>query len=209
MDFSDVYRVFQDVLDVSVFHPVAKTGAHTQVIELARNFHIAHAAQKVGVNHLHQRSGVRVGDILLIFNSIAKRGIGQRFTAVSFFGHAAGDLLGKVYAVIFVHCLDDGFGDDGHFIVPDVFADRNHVDAQLLAQHGFVDNAVLAVAGKPRKLPDQDGIKGLRVFLGSGNHPHKFRALGAVSARATLLFDKDILFRQDKIAVFGVATNLA
>ena len=207
-NLSSIDGVLQDVGDAAALHPVAKAGAHLQGVELLCDLPIAHPGQKVGEDHLHQRRRDRVGQIPLILDAVAEGGVGQRLAAPRLLRHAAGHLLGEIDAVKLIHRLDDGLGDDRHLVVAQIFADRDDVDAQLLAQHRLVDDAVLPAAGKAGIFPDQDGVEGLGALFCCSNHPQKFGPLAALPPGTPLLLDKDPLLRQQKAVVFGVAANL-
>ncbi|MDE2682751.1 MAG: hypothetical protein OXI54_01190 [Chloroflexota bacterium] len=69
------------------------------------------------------------------------------------FAHPSINLFGKIFAVKFVHGLDDGFHELAGGGVVGVLGDGDDADA-LAPEHGLEGYGVLPLAGEPRKLPD-------------------------------------------------------
>lgn len=140
---------------------------------------------------------------MFFLHPIAERGWGDRFPAAHLFQHAALDLFCQIDAVIFVHRFDHRFQQQGELVVAQLFGHGNDVDAQLLAQHGFVDNAIPAAARKTAEFPEDDAIEGLRFLLGNSDHPHKGGALFGFLSADSLLFPENICFWQEKIVLLA------
>ncbi len=90
--------------------------------------------------------------------------------------HSPQDLLGQILAVELVHALDDALKQPAGGRVLGLLGDGHHADA-LASEHGLEGDGVLALAGEPRKFPDEDFLEG---GLGLGGLIQHLAKLGAV-----------------------------
>ena len=88
--------------------------------------------------------------------------------------HAPDYLFGQVGGVVFGVALQHAFQNDTLGPVGNDLGGGHHLDP-VLFQSGLVAGAVVAVAGKPVQLPDDDHIK--QAFAAVLNHVLKFRAV--------------------------------
>ena len=72
--------------------------------------------------------------------------------------HTPDDVLGKIFAVEFVHALDDRFHELAGGGVVGVLGD-GYDPYPLSPEHGLEGDGVLPLPGEPRKLPDEDDLK--------------------------------------------------
>ena len=205
--FADVDRVAQDIFDAAVVDRIAEARAHAERGQVVRNLEQAAAADEVREYFLHDRRGVRVGDVAAVLHAVADRRVGVGTALSRALGHAAPHFFGEIDRVVFVHGLDHGFDDDGHFVVADRLGDRHDLDAQIAAQHGFVQDAVLARAGEAGKLPEQDHVERLGLYLGRADHAVEFRALVGRAAADTLV-NEDVFIRHEDVMRAGVLADL-
>ena len=141
---ADIHRIAQDVFDAAVVERVAEARADAQRGQVVRDLEQAAPADKVLINFAHNRRGVRVGDVCAVLHAVADRRVGIRSALLGALRHAAPHFLGQIDGIIFVHGFDHGFDDDGHFIITDRLGDGHDLNAQIAAQHGFIQDAVLA-----------------------------------------------------------------
>ena len=103
--------------------------------------------------------------------------------------HPPRDLLGKIFAVKFVHALDDGLKKSAGCGVIGLLGDGHDPDASA-PQHGLEGDGVLALSGEPRKLPDENLLERSLGLAGLVEHPLELRpvcnapALGLVHVLA-------------------------
>ena len=83
--------------------------------------------------------------------------------------HPPRNLLGKIFAVEFVHALDDGLQQPAGSGVLGLLGDGDHADAPP-AQHGLEGDGVLALAGEPGEFPDEDFLEGGLGLAGRVQH---------------------------------------
>ena len=95
--------------------------------------------------------------------------------------HTPRDLLGEIFAVEFVHALDDGLHQLTRRCVVGVLGDGDHPDA-LAPEHGLEGDGVLALAGEPGELPDEDFPEGGLGLGGLVDHLAELRAVGDAPA---------------------------
>ena len=91
---------------------------------------------------------------------IAERGNRYNAAPGKFFIHAAANLLCQIDGVVFIHGFEQRFNQDGSGVIRQLFCDGDDVDAAVLSEHGFIEDAVLPAAGKTGKFPDKDQVKG-------------------------------------------------
>ena len=89
-------------------------------------------------------------------------------------GHSPGDLFCQIGGVILRIALQQTFQKDSLGTIRDDLGGRHHLHP-VLFQRGLVTGAIVAVAGKPVQLPDNDHIK--QAFAAVLDHVLKFRAV--------------------------------
>ena len=90
--------------------------------------------------------------------------------------HPPRDLLGQIFAVEFVHALDDGLHELAGGGVVGVLGDGDDPDA-LAPEHGLEGDGVLPLAGEAAEFPDQNLLEG---GIGLGGFVDHLAELGAV-----------------------------
>ena len=95
--------------------------------------------------------------------------------------HSAGDLLGKIFAVEFVHALDDALKEFARGGVVGLLGDGYYPDA-LAPEHGLEGYRVLALAGEPGELPDQNLPERSTGLAGRVDHLAELGAVGDATA---------------------------
>ena len=83
--------------------------------------------------------------------------------------HPPRNLLGKIFAVEFVHAFDDGLQQPAGSGVLGLLGDGDHADAPP-AEHGLEGDGVLALSGKAAELPDEDFLEGGLGLAGRVQH---------------------------------------
>ena len=84
----------------------------------------------------------------MILDAVAIRRIALYLAAAVLFLHAALDLLGEVDAVVFVHRLDERFGNEAHAALGHRLGNGDDINAELLAKDRLIHDRIIAVAGK-------------------------------------------------------------
>ncbi len=176
-DFTNIDWISQDIFNGPAFPAAAALCFDSHGVQLCGNGTAAHAADVAVKNHFYKWSGFRISIVFFILNQITKSRCCDRLPTDNFFAHATPDFLSQVDAVIFVHGLYHGFHKNGHFAVPNRLCDRYDFNSALLAQHGFINNAVLPVPREAGKFPDNNYVKRPWLPFSSANHPHKLRTL--------------------------------
>ena len=97
------------------------------------------------------------------------------------FAHPSINLFGKIFAVKFVHGLDDGFHELAGGGVVGVLGDGDDADA-LPAEHGLEGDGVLPLAGEPVEFPDQDFLEWGVGLVGLVQHLPELGAVGDSAA---------------------------
>ena len=97
------------------------------------------------------------------------------------FAHTPVDLFGKIFAVKFVHGLDDGFHQLTGGGVVGVLGDGDDANA-LPAEHGLEGDGVFPLAGESRKLPDENLAERRFRLVGLVQHPAELGPVGDAAA---------------------------
>ena len=95
--------------------------------------------------------------------------------------HPSRDLLGKIFAVEFVHALDDGLHELTGGGVVGVLGDGDDPDAPA-PEHGLEGDGVLALAGEPGEFPDENLLEGSLGLVGLVQHLLELGPVGDSSA---------------------------
>ncbi len=95
--------------------------------------------------------------------------------------HSPQDLLGQILAVELVHALDDALKQPAGGRVLGLLGDGYYADA-LAPQHGLEGDGVLALAGEPGELPDQNLPEGSVGPSGLVDHLAELGAVGDAPA---------------------------
>ena len=91
------------------------------------------------------------------------------------------NLLGKIFAVEFVHALDDALKKLAGGGVVGLLGDGDHPDA-LAPEHGLEGDGVLPLAGEPGELPDQNLPERSIGLAGRVDHLAELGAVGDAAA---------------------------
>ncbi len=158
--FSDIAAVAQKVLHAVVGHLLAPCILHTLFVEPVPD--LGHSGPLViPLERLtDKRGGERVKlEILVAVNQIADRtGAAVILGFQGIFRHAPNYLFGQVSGVVFGITLQHAFQNDALGPVGNDLGGGHHLDP-VLFQSGLVAGAVVAVAGKPVQLPDDNHIE--------------------------------------------------
>ena len=171
-----VEEVVQKVLDAVVGHLLAASILHALLIEPVPD--LGHGGPLViPLERLTDKGGgERVKLEALVAVDLIADGQGAA-VVLGFQGvlrHAPDYLFGQICGVVFSISFQDAFQNDPFGPIRNNLGSRHHLDP-VLFQSGFVAGAVVAVAGKPVQLPDDDHIK--QAFAAVLNHVLKFRAV--------------------------------
>ena len=130
-------------------------------------------------------SGKRVKlEVLIAVNQIADRT--SAAVILGFQGilrHAPDYLFGQIGGVVFSISFQDAFQNDPLGPIRNNLGSRHHLDP-VLFQSGFVAGTVVAVAGKPIQLPDDNHIE--QALATIFNHVLKFRAVISLSGKGAI-----------------------
>ena len=206
-EFADVDGVAQDIFDGPVFKPAAAVRALAAFVHPARERKAAFASEVAAEQLFHKAILGRLRHENVILDAVAIRRITLHLAAAVLFLHAALDLLGKVDAVVFVHRLDERFGNEAHAALGHGLGNGDDINAELLAQDRLVHDRIIAVAGKARKLPEQDRVEGLRLRLGDADHAAEFVALFHAAAGNALVHEDEFI-RHDIAVARGPLADL-
>ena len=121
-------------------------------------------------------------DELAVLQRIAEHRRALPLAAQRLLGHALFDFLAQVDGVKLRCRFEDRLDQHRHLLIFDGFRDGDNPDAAALFEQRFVDDAVLAAAGKAVELVHQNDIKRPRLQLSVGDHLLKRRALGRGTA---------------------------
>ena len=114
--------------------------------------------------------GARLGPVLDVDPLVAVGGVGGHPEASGRrLPHPPRNLLGKIFAVKFVHALDDGLQQPAGSGVLGLLGDGDHSDSSA-SQHGLEGDGVLALAGESGELPDKDFLEGGLGLAGRVQH---------------------------------------
>ncbi len=110
------------------------------------------------------RIGFKAGSLLgpVLYHQLAEavgNPAGDPEAAGGGFPHASDDFLGKIFAVEFVHRLDDALKQPAGCGVVGLLRDRHHADA-LTPQHRLEGDGVLPLPGEPGEFPYEDFLEG-------------------------------------------------
>ncbi len=97
------------------------------------------------------------------------------------FAHPPVDLFGKIFAVEFVHRLDDGLHELAGGRVVGVLGDGDDADT-LAPEHGLEGYGVLPLPGEPREFPDQNLAERRFRLVGFVQHPAELGPVGDSAA---------------------------
>ncbi len=187
-----VRLVAQHVVETPLVPALAPVG-DAPVVQLLAYLLQAVALKRLLEYLLHYRSRGRVnlqGGALLrpiadLHLPEAEGGLGAQEEAPrSGLPHSPDDLLGKIFAVIFVHALDNPLKQPAGGVVLGLLGDGHHADA-LAPQLSLERYGVLPLAGESRKLPDKNHVK---RSLGLGALLDHLPELGPVGDAAALGF---------------------
>ena len=121
--------------------------------------------------------------------------------------HSPADFLREIQGIIFIHRFQQGFYKDGGGIVGERFGNGDHFNAAFPAEHGFVEDTVLAVSGEAGEFPYEDHLERSRVAAGGSNHAHKCRAF-AGGTSADPFIEIDLVFGDCDLMLIGILLNL-
>ena len=178
----DIAAVVQKVLDAVVGHLLAASILHALLIEPVPD--LGHSSSLiVTLERLsHKGCGQRVKlKILFAVDLVANRqSAAVIFAFQGVLRHAPDNLFGQVGGVVFGITLQHAFQNDALGPVGNDLSGGHHFDP-VLFQSGLVAGAVVAVAGKPVQLPDDNHIE--QALATIFNHVLKFRAVISLSGK--------------------------
>ena len=180
-----VEEVVQKVLDAVVGHLLAASILHALLIESVPD--LGHSSSLiVTLERLsHKGCGQRVKlKILFAVDLVANRqSAAVIFAFQGVLRHAPDNLFGQVGGVVFGITLQHAFQNDALGPVGNDLSGGHHFDP-VLFQSGLVAGTVVAVAGKPVQLPDDDHIE--QALATIFNHVLKFRAVISLSGKGAI-----------------------
>ena len=182
---SDIAAVVQKVLYAVVGHLVTPCVLHTLLVEPVTDG--CHGSSLVVTLEClpDKGSGKRVKlEVLIAVNQIADRT--SAAVILGFQGilrHATDYLFGQIGGVVFSISFQDAFQNDTLGPVGNDLGGRHHLNP-VLFQSGFVAGAVVAVAGKPVQLPNDNHIE--QALAAVFNHVLKFRAVVGLSGKGAI-----------------------
>ena len=200
-DLPDVNRVEKQIAQPAVIRSGAAPRADALGVELPRDLRQTFTGQKVGEDPAHG-VGLGVRDVSLPAHVIAEGRDGHDLMAGDLLSHAALDLAGQADAVKLIHPLNDALDQGSERRIVQRLGDGDHVHAELF-EHGFIDDALLLVAGETRVFPDKDEVKGAGPVFGHADHVLEGRALLRAAAGDAVL-DEDKLLRHVQVMPGGV-----
>ena len=180
-----VEEVVQKVLDAVVGHLLAASILHALLVEPVPD--LGHSSSLiVTLERLsHKGCGQRVKlKILFAVDLIADgQGAAVVLGLQGVLRHAPDYLFGQVCGVVFGIALQHTLQNDTLGPVGNDLGGGHHLDP-VLFQSGLVAGAVVAVAGKPVQLPDDNHIE--QALAAVFNHVLKFRAVIGLGGKGTI-----------------------
>ena len=167
-----VRLVGEDIVDAGPGPELSPGAGDALFVEGADDFerpvsglrHVEHALDDGGHIRVDLQGGSLLGTVLHHDPVVAVGGMaGNPEASRCGLAHPSRDLLSEILAVELVHALDDGLHELARRCVVGVLGDGHNPDA-LAPEHGLEGDGVLALAGEPGELPDED-------FLEGGNRP--------------------------------------
>ena len=132
--------------------------------------HVEDAADHGVGGRVQLQLGALLRPVLDVDSLVAVGGVGGHPEASGCrLPHPPRNLLGKIFAVKFVHALDDGLQQPAGSGVLGLLGDGDHADAPS-AQHGLEGDGVLALAGEPGEFPDENLLEGGLGLSGRVQH---------------------------------------
>lgn len=155
------------------------------------------------------------GSLLLFDDRIFIRGFGVsqwHFTIIETLAgageHGTADFPGEVDGVELILPLYDHFNESAVHTVNQWFTDRYHINPQLLPEHGLIEGALILISCETAEFPQHNDIEGLRLGLRHCDHILESIPVTGLAAGASVLFDKDILRRQQDVMLQAVLFDL-
>ena len=174
--FPDIAAVVQKVLNTVVGHFLAPCVLHALLVEPVPDSRHGGSLVITLERLTNKGGGERVKLEALVAVDLVADGQGAT-VILGFQGvlrHAPDYLFGQVGGVVFGVALQHAFQNDTLGPVGNDLGSRYHLDP-VLFQSGFIAGAVVAVAGKPVQLPDDNHIE--QALAAVLNHVLKFRAV--------------------------------
>ena len=167
---SHIERVGENIVDRPATKWISTGSADAGGVEEACNFRTGASEQKLLIDQGYIGSLNLIGDELPVHHLIAKGWDGDDTATFEFLLHAPADFLSQVDGVVFVHGFEEGFHEDGGWIIGQWFSNGDDVNAAFPAEQGFIENTVLTAAGKTGIFPDENHVKGAGRLSGSRDH---------------------------------------
>ena len=122
--------------------------------------------------------------------------------------HGTADFPGEVHGVELILPLNDHFNEAAIHAVDQRLTDGYHIDSELFPEHGLVKGALVLITGETTEFPQDYNIEGLGFCLRCSNHILESIPVTGLAAGASVLFDKDILRRQQDVMLQAVLFDL-
>ncbi len=156
--------IIQDITDSTAFKSVALMCAQSHFIQLPRKGGEGRASRILLEQPAYCLRFFRHNGKAFIFISVAEGGGGLPFTLFRLFLHSFMYFLRKIQGIIFCHCFQHAFINDGEFIVlRHRLLYGNHLYA-VFFQQGFIKHSILSAAGKAVIFMHKDYLQ-TAVFL--------------------------------------------
>ncbi len=185
-----VRLVGKDVMDAGPSPELSPGTGDALIVEGADDFerpitgfgHVEHAPDDGGRIGIDLQGGSLLGTVLHHDPVVAEGGVaGNPEASRCGFPHPSRDLLGEILAVELVHALDDGLHELAGGCVVGVLGDGDDANA-LAPEHGLEGDGVLALAGEPGELPDEDFLEGGSRPRSLVDHLAELRPVGDTAA---------------------------